>query len=97
MSLGKHTLDILEETSLMRTKPVETHMDPSVKLSVDQDEFLPDPDNYQRLVRKLNYLTIKCPDIFISISVCDQSIVVCSSLDSHEGNFEDCEVSQNTS
>ena len=33
-------LDILEETSLMGSKLVETHMDPIVKPYVDQGELL---------------------------------------------------------
>ena len=46
----------------MRAKPVETPMDPSLKLCVDQGELSSSPDDYQRLVGKLNY-TIIHPDI----------------------------------
>ena len=42
--------NILEETSLMGTKPVKTPMDSSVKLCVDHGELLSNPDSYRRLV-----------------------------------------------
>ena len=56
----------------MGTKPVETLTDLSVKLCVDQVELLPNSDNYQRLVEKLNYLTITILDISFAISVISQ-------------------------
>ncbi|RVW71767.1 hypothetical protein CK203_055211 [Vitis vinifera] len=40
-----------------------TPMDPNVKLIPRQGEPLRDPGRYRRLVGKLNYLTITCPDI----------------------------------
>ena len=60
-------LDILEQTGLMGSKLVETLMDPNAKLSVDQGEFLPSPDDFRRLIGKLNYLTIMRPDIVFVI------------------------------
>ena len=51
-------LDILEETSLLGSKPVKTPMDPNVKLYEDQGELLSIPERYHRLVGNLNYLTI---------------------------------------
>ena len=44
-------------------KPVDTPMDPNVKLVPGQGEPLRDPKRYRRLVGKLNYLTIIRPDI----------------------------------
>ena len=44
----KYTLDILEQTSLMGSKPIETPMDPNAKLCVDQGELQPSLDGYQR-------------------------------------------------
>ena len=65
-------LDILDETGLLGAKPVETPMDPNVKLCVDQGELLPNPDQYRRLVGKLNYLTITRPDISFAVSLVSQ-------------------------
>ena len=56
----------------MGAKPLETPMDLSVKLCVDQGELLSSSDNYRRLVRKLNYLTITRPNISFVVSVISQ-------------------------
>ena len=65
-------LDILEETGLLRSKPVETPMDLNVKLYEDQGKLLSNPERYCRLVGKLNYLTITRPDISFVVSVLSQ-------------------------
>ena len=65
-------LDILEETGLLGSKPVETPMDPNVKLYEDQGELLSNLERYRHLVRKLNYLTITRLDISFAISVLSQ-------------------------
>ena len=62
-------LDILEETSLLGSKPVETPMDPNVKLYEDRGELLSNPKRYCRLVGQLNYITITCPNISFAISI----------------------------
>ncbi|RVW66755.1 Retrovirus-related Pol polyprotein from transposon RE2 [Vitis vinifera] len=61
--IWKYALDILEETGMLDCKPVDTPMDPNVKLIPGQGEPLGDPGRYRRLVGKLNYLTITRPDI----------------------------------
>ena len=65
-------LDILEDIGLMGVKPVETPMDPNVRLCMDQSELLLSPDRYRRLVGKLNYLTITHPNIVFPVSVVSQ-------------------------
>ena len=65
-------LDILEETGLLGSKPVETPMDPNVKLYEDQGELLSNPERYRHLVGKLNYLTITHLDISFAVSVLSQ-------------------------
>ena len=72
LSLRKYVLDILEEIGLLGSKPVETPMDPHVKLYEDQGELLSNPERYRRLVGKLNYLTITRPDISFAVSVLSQ-------------------------
>ncbi|RVW57166.1 Retrovirus-related Pol polyprotein from transposon TNT 1-94 [Vitis vinifera] len=63
LSQRKYALDILEETGMLDCKPIDTPMDPNVKLVPGQGEPLGDPGRYRRLVGKLNYLTITRPDI----------------------------------
>ena len=62
-------LDILEETSLLGSKPVKTPMDPNVKLYENQGELLSNPKRDRRLVGKLNYLTITRLNISFEVSV----------------------------
>ncbi|RVW35016.1 Retrovirus-related Pol polyprotein from transposon RE1 [Vitis vinifera] len=72
MSQRKYVLDILEETGMLECKPVDTPMNPNVKLVPRQEEPLRDPGRYRRLVGKLNYLTITRPDISFPVSVISQ-------------------------
>ena len=69
LSKRKYVLDILEETNLIGSKPMETPMDPNVKLYEDQGELLSNPERYRCLIGKLNYLTITGPDILLAVSV----------------------------
>ncbi|KAL6332014.1 hypothetical protein AAG906_020371 [Vitis piasezkii] len=71
----------LEETGMLDQKPVDTPMDPNVKLVPGQGEPLGDPGRYRRLVGKLNYLTITRPDISFPVSVVSQFLQ--SPCDSH--------------
>ena len=65
----KYTLDILVKTNMLDSKPVDTPMDPNVKLVPSQGGLLRDPRRYRRLVGKLNYLIITWPDISFPMSV----------------------------
>ncbi|CAJ2657775.1 unnamed protein product [Trifolium pratense] len=66
---------------LIDCKPVDTPMDPNVKLLPDQGEPYSDPGRYRRLVGKLNYLTLTRPDILFPVSVVSQFLN--SPCDSH--------------
>ena len=72
ISQRKHTLDILANTDMLDYKPVDTPMDSNVKLVPGQGEPVRDPGRYQRLVGKLNYLTITRPNISFPVSVVSQ-------------------------
>ena len=72
LSQRKCALDILEETGMLDYKPIDTLMDPNVKLIPGQEESLGDPRRYRRLVGKLNYLTITQPGISFPVSVVSQ-------------------------
>ena len=54
----KYALDILEDAGMLDCKHVASPVDPNTKLIPGQGETLKDPSKYQRLVDKLNYLTI---------------------------------------
>ena len=76
-----YVLDILEETGMLDCKPVDTSMDPNVKIVPGQGEPLRDPWKYRRLVGRLNYLTITRPNISFPVSVVSQFLQ--SPCDSH--------------
>jgi hypothetical protein len=69
LSQRKYALDLLEETDLLGSRPVDALMDPNKKLLKDESELFEDPGRYRRLVGKLNYLTITRPDISYAVSV----------------------------
>ena len=81
ISQRKYILDILTDNGMMDCKPVDTPMDPNVKLVPSQGELLLDPGRYRRLVGKLNYLTITRLDISFPVSVVSQFLQ--SPCDSH--------------
>ena len=62
-------LDILDQTGLMGSKPVDTPMDPNVKLCIDQGELMTNSYSYRHLVGKLNYLKITRVDISFAVNV----------------------------
>jgi transposase InsO family protein len=72
LSQRKYTLDILQDTGYLGSKPVSTPMEPNLKLMPDEGDFVDDPDTYRRLVGKLIYLTITRPDISYAVSIVSQ-------------------------
>ena len=81
ISQRKYTLDISANTGMFDCKPVDTPMDHNTKLVLGQGEPLRDPRRYQRLVGKLNHLTITQPDNSFPVSVDNQFLQ--SPCDSH--------------
>ena len=81
ISQRKYTLDILADTGMLDCKPVDTSMDPIVKLVPSQGEPPRDPWRYRRLVGNLNYLLIARPDISFLVSIISQFLQ--SPCDSH--------------
>ena len=81
MNQRKYALEILEEIGMLDCKPVDTPMDPNVKLVQGQGEPLRDLGRYRQLMGKLNYLTITRPDISFPVSVVSQFLQ--SPYDSH--------------
>ena len=69
ISHRKYTLDILANIGTLDYKPIDTPMNPNVKLIPSQGEPLQDLKRYRQLVGKLNYLTITRLDISFLVSV----------------------------
>ena len=66
---------------MMGSRPIDTLMDPNVKLLLGQVVSLSNPERYRRLVGKLNYLKVTRPDISFPMSVVSQFMT--SPCDSH--------------
>lgn len=62
LSQRKYVLDILEEARMLGYRPCDTLVDPNCKLQEDDGERLLDVGKYQRMVRKLIYLSLTRPD-----------------------------------
>ncbi|KAJ7963920.1 Retrovirus-related Pol polyprotein from transposon TNT 1-94 [Quillaja saponaria] len=72
LSQRKYCLDVLSDIGMLDSKSVDTPMDPNTKLVPDEGELLTNPEQYRRLVGKLNYLTITRPDIAFATSMVSQ-------------------------
>ncbi|RVW63737.1 Retrovirus-related Pol polyprotein from transposon RE1 [Vitis vinifera] len=68
----KYVLDFLDETGMLECKPAEIAIEPNVKLQPKKAENVKDRDRYQRLVRRLIYLSHTRPDIAFSMSMVSQ-------------------------
>ena len=64
-------LDLLFETGKLGAKPCSTPMVLNVQITKEVGLF-EDPKRHGRLVEKLNYLTVTCPNIAYSVSVLSQ-------------------------
>jgi hypothetical protein len=65
-------LDLLKETDKLECKPVSTPIDSKYKLNSEDEEPLENINQFQRLVRKLIYLTVIRPDISFVVSQVSQ-------------------------
>uniref|UniRef100_A0A1S4DLR9 Uncharacterized mitochondrial protein AtMg00810-like n=1 Tax=Nicotiana tabacum TaxID=4097 RepID=A0A1S4DLR9_TOBAC len=84
MHQRKYTLELISELGLGVAKPAATPIEANVKLTNKKydenigvlegttDEILTDPSKYQRLLKKLLYLTITRPDIAYSVQTLSQ-------------------------
>ena len=67
ISQRKYASDILEEIGLMNSKSIDTPMDPNAKHLKYRGEPLSDIEKYKKIVGKLIYLTITCPNISFAV------------------------------
>ena len=65
----KYTLDILNETSMLGSKPFFLPMEQQHKLSSDTCDPVPDPGRYRRLIGHLSYLTINSLEIMYPVHI----------------------------
>nr|GEW76489.1 polyprotein, putative [Tanacetum cinerariifolium] len=71
-SQRKYCLNLLDDACQIEAKSCDEPMIPKLKLRSEDGRLLHNPKKYKRVVRKLNYLTITCPDIAFSVSVVSQ-------------------------
>uniref|UniRef100_A0A803PC32 Reverse transcriptase Ty1/copia-type domain-containing protein n=1 Tax=Cannabis sativa TaxID=3483 RepID=A0A803PC32_CANSA len=62
------TLQLLNETGYLGSKPVSTPMEPNLKLSSTDGQLLSNPTTYRSLIGKLLYLTITRPDLSYAVN-----------------------------
>jgi len=61
---------------MINAKPMDTLMDPSVKLVLNHGESCFDPGRYKRLVSKLKYLNMTSYDIAIVVNIVSQKHIL---------------------
>uniref|UniRef100_A0A2N9HAF6 Integrase catalytic domain-containing protein n=1 Tax=Fagus sylvatica TaxID=28930 RepID=A0A2N9HAF6_FAGSY len=74
LSQRKYTLDILQDTGYLGSKPVATPMEPNLKLMPDEGDFVDDPDTYRRLVVILSLGEVRSSQLWLAL-VLKQSTV----------------------
>lgn len=57
ISHRKYVVDLLKETCMLGSKPVDTPMDPNIKVGTEKDSHPIDKGRYQRLMGKLIYMS----------------------------------------
>ncbi|GAV60920.1 hypothetical protein CFOL_v3_04448, partial [Cephalotus follicularis] len=71
----KYAFDVFERVGLTDSKTSTSPLEQNVKLQYDDDELLPNPIIYRRLVDSLVYLTVTCPDIAYVVHLVSQFMV----------------------
>ncbi|XP_058732740.1 uncharacterized mitochondrial protein AtMg00810-like [Vicia villosa] len=70
----KYTLELLEDSGLLASKPSPILIDPSSKLSAHDGQPMEDPSVYRRLIGRLVYLTNSRPDISFAVQHLSQYV-----------------------
>ncbi|CAL0317151.1 unnamed protein product [Lupinus luteus] len=68
----KYTLDLLQQSGFLASKPTSTPMEYNNKLQANFGILLEDPTSYRRLIGKILYLTHTRPDISFSVGCLSQ-------------------------
>ena len=69
LSQRKYLTDLLEETSTLESKLIDTPMDLNIHFDQNVGEPFADPGKYKQSIGKLIYLTVTQPDITFAVSV----------------------------
>jgi hypothetical protein len=72
VSQRKYSLEILQESGLLASKPVSFPMEQNLKLSRDVSSLLPNPTSCRRLIGRLLDLTITRPNLAYSVQTLSQ-------------------------
>ena len=72
VSQRKYVLDLLKDTGMMGCKPLDTPIDPSIKLKAKAEDKLVDEGQFHRLVVKPIYLAYTRTDISFVVSCVSQ-------------------------
>jgi hypothetical protein len=68
----QYALDIISDSGLTASKPVDFPMEQNLKLTHSEGNTLSDPSPYRRLVGRLIYLTVTRPDIAYPVNILSQ-------------------------
>ncbi|XP_060969836.1 uncharacterized mitochondrial protein AtMg00810-like [Cannabis sativa] len=72
ISQRKYTLQLLEDTGFLGSKPSKTPMDPKLRLDNEHGETLDNPSTFRQIIGKLLYLTLSRPDITFAVNSLSQ-------------------------
>ncbi|KAF5463154.1 hypothetical protein F2P56_019090 [Juglans regia] len=64
----KYSLEILQDTGLLASKPVAFPLEQNIKLSKDAGDLMSDPTVYRRLIGRLLYLILTRPNLCYSVN-----------------------------
>jgi hypothetical protein len=70
----KYTLELLDDTGFLGSKPATVPLDPHTKLSATDGVPFDDPSGYRRLIGRLLYLTHTRPDISFAVQHLSQYV-----------------------
>ena len=72
ISQRKYTLDLLKDTGMMGCKPRYTPLERNWKCLIKDNDPPVNKERYQRLVERLIYLFLTCPNIAYDVSIVSQ-------------------------
>lgn len=67
LSQRQYTLQLLEDTGFLASKPASIPIDPKLQLTTTAGDLLTDASQYRCLIGRLLYLTLSCPNITFAV------------------------------